>query len=114
MTMRAFVVAEDAVTVAKAATLITELSGKTAAIQQQMMRWVMNKESHAQKIIETVAMIISSPAGEANDGEGYPKLYEHHSVMLAAMKAKQSADPAVAEKLAWPLTNYTLFITEST
>ena len=40
---RVHAMAEDAVTVAKAAKLITELSGKTDVITQQMMRWVMNK-----------------------------------------------------------------------
>ncbi|MEM7791775.1 MAG: superoxide dismutase [Ni], partial [Verrucomicrobiota bacterium] len=47
---------EDAATVAKACKMIAELEGKTdPQSMQQVVRWVSNKESHAQKIIITMA-----------------------------------------------------------
>ena len=47
---------EDAQTVAKSARLIQELApAQDAQSRQQFVRWVNNKETHAQKIIATVA-----------------------------------------------------------
>jgi len=47
---------EDAATVAKAVKLINELAEKTdPQSQNQVVRWVMNKEKHAQNIISTVS-----------------------------------------------------------
>ena len=47
---------EDAATVEKSVKLIAELSGKPdIQSQQQLVRWVMNKEKHAQNIITTIS-----------------------------------------------------------
>ena len=47
---------EDAATAEKSAKLIAELAGKSdAQSQNQLVRWVMNKEQHAQKIISTIS-----------------------------------------------------------
>ena len=46
---------EDSATAEKSAKLIAELAGKSdAQSQNQLVRWVMNKEQHAQKIISTI------------------------------------------------------------
>ena len=83
---RVHAMAEDAVTVAKAAKLITELSGKTdAQSQQQMMRWVMNKESHAQKIMETVADYFLAQRVRPTM-ENYPELLLKRHGVVATMK----------------------------
>jgi len=47
---------EDAATVEKSIQLISELTGKSdAQSQNQLVRWVMNKENHAQKIIASIS-----------------------------------------------------------
>src|SRR6056297_242001 len=47
---------EDAATARKAVTMLAELSGKTdPQSNNQIVRWVTNKEKHAQYIIETIS-----------------------------------------------------------
>ena len=47
---------ESAATVEKSMKLIGELAGKNdAQSQNQLVRWVMNKEEHAQMIISTIS-----------------------------------------------------------
>ena len=84
---------EDAATVEKATKLIAELAGKSdAQSQNQLVRWVMNKESHAQKIISTISDYFLTQRVKP-DQEDYPgRLAKHHAVIVAAMKAKQNAD----------------------
>lgn len=90
---------EDITTIEKAVTGINELAGKTdAQSQQQLIRWVTNKEKHATKIQRTVADYfltqVVKPADTA-DKDAYSKyllkLADHHAVLVAAMKCKQNA-----------------------
>ena len=98
---RVVAMAEDAATVAKAATMMQELAGKTdAQSQQQFVRWVANKESHAQKIITTMADYFLTQRVKPSQEDYTDRLVKHHAVILAAMKAKQQADPAAAQALA--------------
>jgi nickel superoxide dismutase len=84
---------EDVATVAKATKLINELAGKTdAQSQNQIVRWVMNKEKHAQSVISTISDYFLTQRVKP-DQDDYPdRLVKHHTVILAAMKAKQHAD----------------------
>lgn len=91
---------EDADTVAKAVVQIQELAGKTdAQSQQQLVRWVTNKEAHAQKIIETISDYYLTQRVKPSQPDYGERLVRHHAVILSAMKAKQQADEAVVEEL---------------
>jgi nickel superoxide dismutase len=91
---------EDAVTIEKSARLIEELAGKSdAQSQNQMMRWVMNKEVHAQKVIETMGDYFLSQRVKTSQEDYEQRLVHHHAVILAAMKTKQTADPEAAKDL---------------
>ncbi|ADE54266.1 superoxide dismutase, Ni [Coraliomargarita akajimensis] len=93
--------AEDAVTVAKACKMIAELEGKTdAQSQQQLVRWVSNKELHAQKIISTISDYFLTQRVKASQEDYVERLKSHHAVIVAAMKAKQHADAKSAKALA--------------
>lgn len=84
---------EDAVTIEKAVKLIGELSGKTdAQSQNQIVRWVMNKELHAQKIISTSTDYFLTQRVKPKQEDYTERLKKHHAVIIAAMKAKQSSD----------------------
>jgi nickel superoxide dismutase len=91
---------EDTATMAKAATNIQELSGKgDAQSHNQLARWVATKESHATNTQHIIAQYFMTQRIKS-DGDGYvKKLTAAHAVMVAAMKCKQSADPATAETL---------------
>ena len=84
---------EDAATVEKAATQIAELAGKSdAQSQNQLVRWIMNKEEYAQKIITTISDYFLTQRIKPSQKDYTERLKKHHAVILAAMQAKQNAD----------------------
>ena len=91
---------EDAATVGKAIKLISELSGKSdAQSQNQLIRWVMNKEKHAQNIISTISDYFLTQRVKSKQKDYAERLIKHHTVIVAAMKAKQHADMSYGEGL---------------
>jgi nickel superoxide dismutase len=98
---------EDIATIEKAVKNIGELSGnKDTQSANQLTRWVFTKEKHAQNIQDTVSEYflaqVVKPA-DPNDKAAYKKylksLADHHAVIVWAMKAKQTADLTVVDKL---------------
>lgn len=84
---------EDAATVEKSVNLINELAGKTdAQSQNQLVRWVNNKERHAQNIISTLSDYFLTQRVKASQQDYSERLIKHHAVIVAAMQAKQNAD----------------------
>jgi nickel superoxide dismutase len=91
---------EDAATVAKAVTLINELAGKTdPQSQNQAVRWVVNKEKHAQSVISTISDYFLTQRVKPDQEDYADRLVKHHAVIVAAMKAKQNADATHADAL---------------
>jgi nickel superoxide dismutase len=91
---------EDAATVAKAARLIGELAGKSdAQSQNQIVRWVLNKEKHAQNVISTISDYFLTQRVKPKQEDYAERLAKHHAVIIAAMKAKQNADAKYADEL---------------
>jgi nickel superoxide dismutase len=91
---------EDAVTVEKSARLITELAAKSdAQSQNQLVRWVINKENHAQMIITSISDYFLTQRVKPSQKDYTDRLVMHHAVILAAMKAKQNSDVKYAKVL---------------
>lgn len=91
---------EDAATVEKSAALITELAGKPdAQSQNQLVRWVMNKEKHAQNIISAISDYFLTQRVKPAAKDYVERLMKHHAVIISAMKAKQNADMKYAKTL---------------
>ncbi len=91
--MRVKSMLEDASTVRKAMNKIVELSGKNDALSKnQMVRWVMNKEQHAQNIIDTVSDYFLTQRVKSDQSDYLDRLAKHHSVITSAMKVKQNVD----------------------
>lgn len=91
--MRVQSMMEDAATVEKAVKMMQELAGKTdVQSQNQMVRWVMNKESHSQKIIETISDYFLTQRVKTSQKDYEVRLKNHHAVILAAMQTKQNTD----------------------
>ena len=91
---------EDAATADKSAKLIAELAGKSdAQSQNQLVRWVMNKEKHAQQIITTISDYFLTQRVKPSQKDYTERLLKHHAVIIAAMKAKQYADMKYAKNL---------------
>ena len=91
---------EDVETIKKSITMINELADKTdVQSRQQFVRWVMNKEDHAQKLIATIADYFLTQRIKPAQEDYVERLKKHHAVILNAMKAKQNADLKVAAEL---------------
>ncbi|RME40670.1 MAG: superoxide dismutase [Planctomycetota bacterium] len=91
---------EDAATIEKAVAQIRELAGKhDPQSLNQITRWINTKEQHASHIIEVVSEYfltqkVKPKTPGSSEYESYlKKLADHHAVMVAAMKTKQTVDP---------------------
>ena len=91
---------EDEQTISKAQLQVNELSSDVdAQAVNQMARWVMTKEDHANKIQETIAAYFMAQRIKTDDPAYGKKLMAAHAVMINAMKCKQSADAETAKAL---------------
>ena len=91
---------EDVATIRKAVAQIAELAGKTdPQSQNQLVRWVVNKEQHAQRIIATIGDYFLTQRVKAKQEDYTERLQKHHAVIVAAMRAKQNANAEVVGEL---------------
>ena len=97
---------EEVQTIEKSMNEINRLSAEDKPNWNQLVRWVDNKENHADLLTETVtyyflAQRIKPPK---DDDAAAEKKYTHelkllHGMMLHAMKAKQTTDTAHCDQL---------------
>lgn len=66
---------------------------------QQLIRWVNNKEIHADKIINTISDYFLTQRVKPSSEDYLLRLSEHHAVIILSMKVKQKADAKIAEDL---------------
>jgi len=92
---------EDTTTIAKGMDQIKELTANEAdpLAHNQLARWVVTKEDHATKIQRTVADYFLTQRIKADADNYTDQLKAAHAVMVAAMKCKQTVDPANAKAL---------------
>ena len=91
---------EDVATARKAVKLITELSGKSdPQSKNQLVRWVVNKETHAQNIISTISDYFLTQRVKSEEKDYVEQLKKHHAVIVAAMQVKQNADMKYVDAL---------------
>ena len=91
---------EDVSTIDKAIDQIIGLNDKSdAQSAQQFIRWVNNKEIHADKIIKTISNYFLTQRVKPSAEDYLVRLSVHHRVILLSMKVKQNADAQVAQDL---------------
>lgn len=91
---------EDAATVSKAVDLINDLSGKTdPQSNNQLVRWVVNKEKHADNIISIISNYFLTQRVNSNQKDYQVRLARHHAVIVSAMKVKQNVDSKLVDTL---------------
>jgi nickel superoxide dismutase len=91
---------EDAATVEKSIKLINELAGNSEPqAQNQLVRWIMNKEQHAQNIIATISDYFLTQRVKPDQDDYEARLVNHHRVIIAAMEAKQNSEASYAAAL---------------
>jgi nickel superoxide dismutase len=83
-----------------------EEDGDMAQSMQQFVRWVNNKESHAQKIQDICAEYFLAQRVKASMDDYEEQLVAVHTIIVAAMKAKQNSDTAYADALEKAIHDY--------
>ncbi|MDA0767732.1 MAG: superoxide dismutase [Ni] [Verrucomicrobia bacterium] len=100
----------DWLTIQKASTQIIDLSKDPAANAQQLTRWVVNKETHAQNIQHKVLNYFLAQRLKTDDPDKdayLKKLTLCHKIIVTAMQCKQSTDAANVEALEKLLQDFT-------
>jgi nickel superoxide dismutase len=99
--------AEHVTTIEKSMKLITELSGEETPNYNQIVRWVNNKERHADELTEIATFYFMAqrvkPPTDPNDKAAAAKYVKQvtllHQIVVHSMKAKQSTDLENVAKL---------------
>lgn len=105
--MRIKVMREHITTIEKSIAMVEQLQGKTSAEDvNQMVRWVINKDEHADALAEIATAYflqqrIKPPKGDdAVARTRYlAQLETLHEILVTGMKAKQTVDPEIPGKL---------------
>ena len=104
--VRITLIYEHITTIEKSMLMINRLQAEENVDYNQLVRWVMNKEEHADKIQEIVAQYFMHQRVKPVDKtekEKYAMYIEQltslHEVLVFAMKAKQSTDDVYIKKL---------------
>ena len=104
--MRFDMIAENLTTVEKSMNQITQLSKKDKPNMNQIVRWVNNKEKHADDISQIITYYFMAQRIKPADKTDAHK-YEHyiekltmlHEMLVYTMKAKQSIDLENVQKI---------------
>jgi len=91
--------AEHITTIEKSMNSINELSGDAQNNVNQLVRWVNNKETHADEFTEIVTYYFLAQRIKADQPNYEKKLVLLHGLMVSAMKCKQTTDLANVEDL---------------
>ena len=111
--IRIALIFEHITTIEIAMTSINQLSAADDINYNQLVRWVVNKEEHAEKIQEIISQYFLhqriKPVGMSNK-EKHQKYLEQlaklHETSVLAMKTKQSTDLIFIEKLRTAVENF--------
>ena len=92
---------EDVLTLKKSVHEIEHLAKEkqTPADYNQLVRWVDNKETHADKISEVICQYFLAQRIKDSQKNYQAELVAAHKVIVLSMKVKQTVDPKVVEEL---------------
>ena len=97
--MRFQMLEEHITTIEKSVKLITELSADPGKNANQLARWVINKENHADEMASIVTKYFLQQRLKLDDPQWAAKVKPCHEILYYSMKAKQTTDHANVEKL---------------
>ncbi len=98
-------IGEHITTIEKSMNMIGTLSAASEIDQNQLVRWIGNKEQHAEAIQHVVWQYFMTqrvkPVDPGSDGHAayVKKVALLHGILVHAMKAKQSTDPEAVVRL---------------
>ena len=88
--LRILMINEDLETIKKSMQQIKELSEKSLLDQNQINRWILTKEQHAQNIQKVISEYFLTQRIKPNSKNYEKKITLLHKLLIAAMKCKQS------------------------
>lgn len=97
--MRIKMIMEHIDTIEKSMNQIIELEKADHSHANQLVRWVVNKDDHAQKIQDIVARYFMTQRISPGTEKYSEKLAALHKMLIYAMKCKQTTDSKNVEKL---------------
>ena len=104
--MRAKMIAEYITTVEKSMNQIMELSKQSPVNYNQLVRWINTKEEHAGEIQTVVSDYFLTQRIKPEDKDYEKKLKVLHSMLISAMKCKQTTDLSNVEALRTQLKEF--------
>ena len=97
--MRFQMLEEHITTIEKSMKLIGELSADPGKNANQLTRWVMNKDNHADEMAQVVTKYFLQQRLKLDDPQWAAKVKPCHEILFYSMKAKQTTDQANVAKL---------------
>ena len=97
--MRINMIGEHITTIEKAMSQVTALQGKAPVDYNQVVRWIMTKETHANKLQKIVTQYFMTQRIPPGDQNYMKKMSLLHKMLVAAMKCKQTTDLAHTKEL---------------
>jgi nickel superoxide dismutase len=97
--MRVHMIAEHINTIEKSMNEIIRLQAEEPKNYNQIVRWIMNKENHADKLQDIVTQYFMTQRIKIDDDAYTKKLAVLHKMIVYAMKCKQTVDLSHTEIL---------------
>jgi nickel superoxide dismutase len=90
--MRISMIAEHITTIETSMQQIKKLSNRKSVDRNQIVRWIMNKERHAEELQKIVTQYFMTQRIKPDTNHYSRKLAVLHKMLLSAMKCKQTID----------------------
>jgi len=97
--MRFQMLEEHITTIEKSMKTVVELSADPSKNANQLVRWVVNKENHADEMASIVTKYFLQQRLKLDDPQWAAKVKPCHEILIYSMKVKQTTDQANVEKL---------------
>lgn len=109
--LRLHLLSEHITTIEKSMKKIIQLQKKPKATSNQQVRWIMNKENHADEIQEIVTQYFLTQRIKPNQPMYTEKLVVLHKMLIRSMKTKQTVDLEQIDILRELLDNFKQLLT---
>jgi len=97
--MRIQMILENVTTIEKSMYQIISIENDKPYNANQLVRWITNKEQHANKLQETVSQYFMTQRIKPGDEDYQEKLATLHEMLILSMKCKQTTDVANVDQL---------------
>ena len=97
---------EDVTTLKKAVRKIEQESAADSINHNQLVRWVKNKETHADKISHVMLEYFLAQRIKSDQPDYEARLVAIHKIIVLAMKTKQNVDAGIVDDLEMAITGF--------